>query len=351
MTLQRVILLKSEVRRWVLDKRFESFLSIHFPGKVDEVCQCGNKLAAYVDSNEHLLWKPLKCRVRDLCPSCANAYRKILTDDAVSEIRKVYNSMGMSIGFASGEFTFPPAVQGIMTEKDINRVSRMALKVIEATFSDGGRYQLAGEISIHHWSSSNPFRGQFIHVHFTILNLSLLRSERRFVKNIFVSYLTPPRLQAMREAWTRAVNAEFGVNTKDTDVHYHYSKGLGHLRHRFEYSFRLPVHDVYRLVTQAVVPVEADPAWIWRMFSRNGSKSKRIRWFGWLQESRRREAFALLGVEYKTKAQRDEERKKVICPICHQEMWIVSTGDRWEDVTEGIPCVLGWGNTGGGFRG
>jgi hypothetical protein len=351
LNLERVILLKSEAKRWVLDKRFEKFLSIHFSEKVDTVCSCGDKLALYTDSNAHLLWLPLKCRVRDLCPSCANAYRKMLTDDAVSEIGKVYNKLWIPLGFASGEFTFPSDCQDSITEKDFNAISRMALRVIEQTFSDGGRYQLAGEISIHHWSSSNPFRGQFVHVHFTVLNLSLLKAEGRFVKNVLVSYLSPARLKGMRECWTKWLNETFGTDYKDTDIHYHYSKGLGRLRHRLSYSFRLPIYDVYRVVTQAVTPIEVDSAWVKRMLVRNGSKAKRVRWFGWLQESRRREAFALLDVEYQTKAQRDKERKKVICPTCHLEMRILSTVERWEDVTDGVPCVLGWRNTGGGLRG
>jgi len=349
--LERVILLKSEARRWSLNKRFEDFLGVYFPGKVGEVCQCGNRLASYSDANGHFFWRPLKCRVRDLCPSCANAYRKTLTDDAVSEIAKIYSRFRMPIAFVTGELTFPPEIQDRLAGDAENMVSTMALRFIKEVFSDGGRYQLAGEISVHHWRSKTPFSGQFIHVHFTLLNLSLLKAERRFVKNYLVAHMKPERLAEVRRTWTRIVNEEFGTGFEETFSHFYHSKGLGHLRHRLEYSFRLPIHDVYRVVAHEVDPSDIDPDWVRKMLDRNGSKAKRVRWFGWLQESCRREAFAILEVEYRTKAQRDKERKKVYCPRCGLEMHIVSASEKWEDVTEDVPCVLGWRETGGGLLG
>jgi hypothetical protein len=102
----------------------------------------------------------------------------------------------------------------------------------------------------------------------------------------------------------------------------------------------------------AVSPIEADPKWVKRALVRGGSKKKRFVWFGWLQDRCRSKAFGLFDVEWRSKSERDEERKQVVCPMCGQEMRLISADNRWEDfadVTE--PCILGWRETGGGLHG
>ena len=338
---EQILLSRGEYRRWTLNQRWDNFLSIYFPNQVDTVRLCGDKWASYVDSNGHLFRKPLKCRQRDICPSDANQYRKILVDDVISEIGKIYRKLRMTVKFASGEFTFHPHIQEVITEADFPMLRRMAIEVVNKVFSDGGRYQLAGEVSVHFWSSSNPFSGWNPHVHFTILDLGLVRSGGWFER--FQMHLTQDQIRELRMAWRDAVNQEFGTCYEETDVHYHYSRGLGHLRHRLSYSFRSPIVDFYKLVTMAVIPADADPEWVKRALVRGGSKKKRVIWFGWLQDRNRSKAFGLIDVEWRRKAERDKERKLVICPLCGEEMRLISTTDRWEDfadITE--PCILGW---------
>jgi hypothetical protein len=347
---QRVLLTRSQYRHWKVNQRWDKFLSIYFPDRVDAVRLCGDKWAAFVDPNGHLFRKSLKCRQRDICPSDANQYRRFLVDDAISEIGKVYNKLRMTVRFASGELTFHPYIQEVITEADFPMLRKMAVDIINTEFSDGGRYQLAGEVSVHFWSSSNPFSGWNPHIHFTLLDLALIRSEGRFVR--LQMHLTKQQIHGLRMAWRDAVNKKFGTSHEETDVHYHHSKGLGHLYHRLSYSFRSPIVDFYKLVTTAVFPVEADPEWVRRALARGGSKKKRVVWFGWLQDRNRSKSFSLIDVEWHRKAERDKERKLVICPLCGQEMRLISTADRWEDfadVTE--PCILGWRETGGGLSG
>jgi len=347
---EQVLLTRSQYRRWTLNQRWDKFLSIYFPERVDRVRSCGDRWATYVDSNSHLFRKPLKCRQRDICPTDANQYRRFLVDDAISEVGKVYSKLRMTVRFASGEFTFHPHIQEVITEADFPRLRMMAVKVISKIFSEDGRYQLAGEVSVHFWSSSNPFSGWNPHIHFTLLDLVLIRSENRFVK--VQLHLTQEKLKELRMAWLEAVNKEFGTSYGEADVHYHHSKGLGHLRHRFSYSFRSPIVDFYKLVTVAVSPVETNPEWVRRALLRGGSKKKRVIWFGWLQDRNRSKAFGLVNVGWKRKAERDKERKKVICPLCGQEMRLLSTDERWEDFADvEVPCILGWRESGGGLGG
>lgn len=347
---EQVLLTRSQYRRWTLNKRWEKFLSIYFPGRVALVKSCGDKWASYVDSNSHLLRKPLKCRQRDICPSDANQYRRFLVDDAISEIAKVYSKLRMTVKFASGEFTFHPHIQEVITEADFPMLRKMAIDVISKVFSEGGRYQLAGEVSVHFWSSSNPFSGWNPHIHFTFLDLVLIRSENRYTR--IQLHLTPEKLHELRMAWRDAVNRKFGTSYDDIDVFYHHSKGLGHLRHRLSYSFRSPVADFYKLVTMAVSPSGADPKWVTRALDRDGSKKKRFVWFGWLQDRNRSKAFKLFDVEWRCKSVRDRERKRVICPLCSEEMRLLSTDERWEDFADvTVPCILGWQETGGGLAG
>jgi hypothetical protein len=347
---EQVLLTRSEYRRWTLNQRWDKLLSIYFPNQVDMVRLCGDKWASYVDSNGHLFRKPLKCRQRDICPSDANQYRKFLVNDAISEIGKVYSKLRMTVKFASGEFTFHPHIQEVITEGDFPMLRKLAIDVINKVFSDRGRYQLAGEVSVHFWSSSNPFSGWNPHIHFTFLDLVLIRSGGRHTK--LQLHLTQEKLRELRIVWRDAVNKRFGTNYDEIDVHYHHSNGLGHLRHRLLYSFRLPVVDFYKLVITAVSPVEADSSWVVRALSRGGSKKKRFVWFGWLQDRNRSRAFKQFDVEWRCKSERDKERKKVICLRCGQEMRLISVDERWEDFADTTePCILGWRETGGGFGG
>ena len=274
----------------------------------------------------------------------------MLVDDAISEIGKVYNKLRMTVKFACGEFTFPPSVQEVVTEADFPMLRKMAVDVINEIFSGGGRYQLAGEVSVHFWSSSNPFSGWNPHIHYTLMDAALVRSEGRFVR--MPLHLSMSQIQALRMAWRDAVNRRFGTKYQAIDVHYQYSKNLGRLRHRLSYSFRSPIVDFYKLVTTAVTPVDADPDWVRRALERGGSKKKRVVWFGWLQDRNRSKSFGLIDLEWKKKALRDKERKLVICPVCGLEMRLVSTTDRWEDFEDvSEPCILGWREVGGGFGG
>lgn len=347
--MERVLLRRSEYRQWSLNPRWKKFLEIHFGEALYAVEGCGKRWASYADVSGHLVRRALKCRERQLCPSCANQYRKFLTDDAISEVGRVYNKLRMTVKFASGEFTFDPHVGETITEADFPRLRQMAIRVIGDAFSDAGRYQLGGEVSVHFWSSSAPFSGWQPHIHWTLLDLVLDRVSNKFVR--IPLHLTEERLRALRLAWRDAVNREFGTDFQEIDIHYHHSKGIGHLRHRFEYSFRTATVDFYKAVLNAVVPVDTDPEWIRRALLRTG-KSKRVVWFGWLQDRNRGKAFNLIDLEWKRKAERDKERKKVICPLCGEEMRLIFAWDKWEDfedVTE--PCILGWRESEGGFRG
>jgi len=347
---QRVLLTRGQYRHWSMNQQWDKFLSIHFPERVDAVRLCGDRWASYSDSNGHLIRKPLKCRERDICPSDANQYRQFLVNDAISEIGRVYNKLRMVVRFASGEFTLHPHVQEVITEADFPMLRKMAIEVINSVFSDGGRYQLAGEVSVHFWSSSAPFSGWNPHVHFTLLDLALIRSEGRFVR--LQMHMTQEKIHELRMAWLEAVNKKFGTDYKETDVHYHYSKGLGHLNHRLSYSFRSPIVDFYKLVTSAVYPVETRADWVQRALARGGSKKKRFVWFGWLQDRNRSRSFALIDIEWQKKSERDRERKRVICPLCGQDMHLISTDDRWDDFADVTdPCILGWRETGGGLDG
>ncbi|MGD0396928.1 MAG: hypothetical protein ABSB26_08520 [Nitrososphaerales archaeon] len=347
--MQRVLLTRTEYRQWRLNPRWKKFLEIHFNEVVDAVEGCGKRWACYSDVNGHLVRRVLKCRKRQLCPSCANQYRKFLTDDAISEIGKVYNKLRMTVKFASGEFTFNPHISETVSEADFPRLRQMAIRVVNDAFSEGGRYQLAGEVSVHFWSSSAPFSGWQPHIHWTLFDLVLDKVSNRFVR--IPLHLTGERLHALRMAWRDAVNSEFGTNYEEIDIHYRYSKGLGHLRHRLEYSFRTATIDFYKTVLNAVVPVDADPAWIQRALLRT-DKSKRVVWFGWLQDRNRGKAFSIIDLEWKRKAERDKERKKVICPLCGEEMHLVSVWDTWEDFADvDVPCILGYRESGGGLRG
>ncbi len=58
----------------------------------------------------------------------------------------------------------------------------------------------------------------------------------------------------------------------------------------------------------------------------------------------------MIGLEWKRKAERDKERKKVICPLCGEEMKLISVRDRWDDFADvDVPCILGYRESGGGL--
>jgi hypothetical protein len=107
----------------------------------------------------------------------------------------------------------------------------------------------------------------------------------------------------------------------------------------------------YKAVLNVIVPVDADPAWIKRALLRT-DKSKRVVWFGWVQDRNRGKAFSLIDLEWRRKVEREKERKKVICPLCGEEMRLVSVWETWEDFADvDVPCILGYRESGGGLRG
>lgn len=162
-------------------------------------------------------------------------------------------------------------------------------------------------------------------------------------------YLSGNAFSELRASWKRNLERSFEATTaKDVDIHFHYQKGVGHLRHRLRYQYREPVIDFYKYATQAVHPVEFDAEWVRRALL--GRKhEKHVVWFGWLADCVRYKYLRLIDLEIPRKRERDEKRRKTLCPLCGAELEYSAGGFSYEAVQAfGDAFILGYRPSGGG---
>src|SRR5438552_966315 len=190
--------------------------------------------------------------------------------------------MGARIGFAEVEFTLPFEGQRKVDDGNIGELRCLAFECLKEIMSPDSQFVIAGVGSTHHWHSSDPMKGWFPHVHFTVLELAYDKVNDRFVR--LPVHLGREALQRLNSLWRQKFEARFGsVRARRFVTHWHYGRGHAAMAHRLSYQFRRAAKDCYSAVMAMQNTEGLNLEWVKRMLLRP-KKEKRHQWYGWLSD-------------------------------------------------------------------
>jgi len=266
------------------------------PERVEVLKACGKDFVSghCLGEGSHRWFKRIGCKDK-LCRWCSEGYTEKLTDCEMEFISQFYEALGESMNWWGWEFTMPKRYSRKVVDdpEGMKFIRDLAVHCMNEVMSDGGRYLFYIRAVAQWWSSSNPFGAPHAHVHIRCLDRAV--DKKDFVEGVdglktvlFVKRGGYRRdvetlSEAMSRLWKAGIEARYGVLTTAArwNVHYEYGKGnYNDMRHTMSYLHRSPVKDVYRLVTSAISPVEADPVWVKRLLT-PAKYDKLVQNYGW----------------------------------------------------------------------
>lgn len=316
--------------------------------KHEKVLSCRKLFSTWKD-DEHTFHRAMLCQERELCPVCAWAYNEQLVADDLELYQLLCQHTGSKLTFGEVEFTLPFEAQKKVTDENLGELKGLAFDCLKEVLSPNNEFLLAGVGSTHHWHSSDPLKGWFPHVHFTVLELAYDKVNNRFIR--LPMHLTRERLERLNEVWKERFERRFGgIRAKRFVVHWHYGRGHATMRHRLSYQFRRPVKDCYRAVTSTNASPNVNFEWLHRMLIRP-KKEKRHQWYGWLSDGVKTKFLAKLEIIRAKRAERARARQRVYCPICGNELVCVGHGIPYDSLTglDRYNSVLAFGKSRGGL--
>ncbi|MHB2035542.1 MAG: hypothetical protein ACYCPW_02220 [Nitrososphaerales archaeon] len=232
-----------------------------------------------VDGCHSSLWRELICPEAErhyerkrmvVAVGCHNRYCCVCTNSRVlREVRVIlynvkrwYDSMGVSPLFFDAEVTLPADLRAKVNESNIDALSMEFYAALcealagfpaDASAKNAKRdseFVLGCYINFQNWSSGNPlFGGQNPHWHATILSIVFDKADVPFLLFNGGCWISPAQLQKFKEAWTRRASKLLGNSSyRETFVtHWHYSSSLGQGRKRLAYQMRYASMDVNKI--------------------------------------------------------------------------------------------------------
>ena len=344
----RVVMSLAEYGKRELDGRWMALVKLLSRGKHEKLQSCRKLFSTWKD-DEHTFHRAMLCQERELCPTCAWAYNEELVADDLELYQLICHHVGSRLSFGEAEFTLPLAGQRRVDDANLSELKGLAFESLKEVLCPSAQFVLAGVGSTNHWHSSEPMKGWFPHVHFTVLELAYDKVNSRFVR--LSMHLTKEQLGKLNEVWRAKFEKRFGkVKAKVFVANWHYSRGYAAFRHRLSYQFRRPVKDVYNAVRQMRGDEKMDWAWLNRMLVRP-KKEKRHRWYGWLSDGVKSKFLAKMEILRAKKAVRVKARRKTYCPLCGDELVCVAQGIPYESLTglDRYNSVLAFGRPKGGL--
>ena len=291
-------------------------------------------------------------------------------------------------------FTIPSDLWPRIPDEDIHVLERFVIEILTEYF--GGersvlvkgqkrlyRYVIGGDVagqwfhSFKPWEKGNVWRGFDPHVHAAVYSVMYDRlmevpSLSGVERGAFVLRrlgLSNAEVQKMRlemaSEWKERVEARYGKSrfqavgkgpkgyASSWVVDYRYFPRRHDVEHWLDYMFRPEVKDAYREVVHNNSRPSSEGEWAWfkRMVSVKAKGEHRHSGFGWMANVSLNRYVKRLGIQFKPKAERDKERRRVPCYRCDGEMKC-SWYDRvltLEDVVKGgYPFLV---SAGGGKNG
>jgi hypothetical protein len=181
----------------------------------------------------------------------------------------------------------------------------------------------------------NVWKGADYHVHVLVYSMMHDRlcevygldglSKGAFVRRTLS--LSPGEVRKMcfelGRRWRREVEADYGKSSaSEFVVNYRYYPRRHDVEFCLAYAFRSEVQDAYREVMyNACAPgTDEERAWFKRMLTMRRKGSHRHSGFGWMSNSVLNKYSRRVGVQFKPKAVRLKERRKLFCDRCGAEM-------------------------------
>lgn len=344
----RVVMSVEEYGKRELDGKWMAVVKSLSPRKHEKLQTCRRLFSTWKDA-EHTFHRAMLCQERELCPTCAWAYNEELVADDLDLYQLVCHHVGSRLSFGEVEFTLPFEGQRKVDDNSLGELKGMAFECVKEVLSPSGQFVLAGVGSTHHWHSSDPMKGWFPHVHFTVLELAYDKGNGRFVR--LPMHLSKEQLEKLNQVWAHRFQERFGrIKAKRFVVHWHYGRGYAAFRHRLSYQFRRPVKDVYNAVVRMRGDEKIDLAWLSRMLIRP-RKEKRHQWYGWLSDGVKSTFLGKMEISRGRKADRARARRRVYCPLCGDELVCVARGCPYESLRglDKYNGVLAFGRLRGGL--
>ena len=244
-------------------------------------------------------WKPIHCCDFEYCPVCSRIKREGEAVDDLEIAHTFYSRMGKMVKFASWEFTLPRDMQLELSDDNLSDLRKIADKIVQKVVGRGQNLTFMGKSAVQWWHSSNPFLGNYPHVHGVLYSLvfdedsisTLDDSGTGDFREVNL-YLSPSQLDELRSEWMKAIRVYGKTKSKNVVVHWHVSRGYNHLSHRLSYMHRSATTDFFKYVTSAkfyeegmAQPTEEELAWIKRCLERSAG-NKSVCGFGMLAPSR-----------------------------------------------------------------
>jgi hypothetical protein len=344
----RVVMSVEEYGKKALDARWMAIVKSLSVTKHDRLQSCRKLFSTWKD-DLHTFHRAMLCQERELCPTCAWAYNEELVADDLELYQLICHHVGSRLSFGEVEFTLPFEGQRKVTDDNLGELKRLAFETLKEVLSPSGQFILAGVGSTHHWHSSDPFKGWFPHVHFTVIELAFDKMNGRFVR--LPMHLSKEQLEKLNQVWAQKFQERYGrIGAKRFVVHWHYGRGYAAFRHRLSYQFRRPVKDAYNAAVQMRGDERTDLAWLSRMLVRPKNE-KRHQWYGWLSDGQKSKYLSRVEISRAKKAERVKARRKVYCPLCGDELVCVAQGIPYESLTglDRYNSVLAFGRPRGGL--
>lgn len=325
----RVVMSVAEYGKRDLDERWMNLVKSLSSLKGEKVRSCRKLFSTWKDA-EHTFHRPMLCQERELCPVCAWAYNEQLVADDLELYQLLCHHTGSRLSFGEVEFTLPFEAQKKVTDENLGELKGLAFDCLKEVLSPNDQFVLAGVGSTHHWHSSDPLKGWFPHVHFTLLELAYDKVNDRFIR--LPMHLKPEQLERLNLVWKERFERRFGgIRAKRFVVHWHYGRGYAAMRHRLSYQFRRPVKDCYKAVTSMNANPDLNVEWVRRMLVRP-KKEKRHQWYGWLSDGVKTKFLGMLQIVRAKKAERMKARQKVYCPLCGDQLFCVARGTPFDSL-------------------
>ena len=290
---------------------------------------CGKMYRKYDCDNGHEVWKAIHCSDGRYCPRCSRLIREAAARDDLEVAHTFYSRLGRMVEFASFEFTVPRDMQLEISDEHLGDLRTSANAIVAKLLSDHGNIVPMGKSCVQWWHTSNPFLGNYPHVHGVVYSLVFDKelnapdvtgatNGKGDFRQINL-YLSREQLDEMRALWLKALYAYGKTKSKNVVVRWHVSRGYGRLAHRLSYMHRGATNDFFRYVTQArffeAVMASPNVDWVRRCLERP-AHFKHVSGFGMLAESRMYKWAERLGLSIPRKPVRDRARKRVKCPHC-----------------------------------
>jgi hypothetical protein len=289
-----------------------------------------------------------------LCYVCSSSKKAEQVADKMEILDRVYGELHEEVSSSMFTFTTPSDMWDRIGEdpEAMAKLERIVIRVLSRCL-DGqrsisvpgqkrvSRYVVGGDVvgqwfhSHHSDNVGNVWRGYDAHVHALVYSLMYDRlyevygvdglSKGAFVRRTLSLSRGEVRQMCyeLGRKWKAEVEAEYGQSSQPVwVVNYRYYPRRHDVEFCLGYAFRSEVQEAYReVVWNGCAPRnEGETEWFRRMLSVRGRGKHRYSGFGWMANAVLNKYAVRIGVQFKPKADRLKERRKVFCDRCGSEM-------------------------------